>query len=169
VRKTLILLSLTVAGCASGPTPEQQAEIARIDRQLAELYRPLAAMLEESRVSVQDFLKKEGRQQTLPSDRPPTDDEIRRWLAKAEGDLMPRNDRMCALIRAKRDLVEGGELPKNWQALLDHWDGWKEQHEKWKKEGVPYPFHAPSPFPRLLEKEVKASIAALEARREALQ
>jgi hypothetical protein len=169
VKTILFILGLTLAGCASGPAPEQQAEIARIERQLSELYRPLATLLEESRLSVQDFLKKEGRQQTLPSDRPPTEDELRRWLAKAEGDLMPRNDRMCTLIRAKRDLVQGGELPKNWQALLDHWDGWKAQHEKWKKEGVEYPFHAPSPFPRLLEKEVKASIAELESRRDALK
>ena len=169
MRRILVLLALVLAGCASGPTPEEQAQIARIERQLSELYRPLAALLEESRLSVQDFLKKEGRQQTLPSDRPPTEAELRRWLEKAEGDLMPRNERMCVLIRSKRDLVEGGALPANWQALLDHWDGWKAQHEKWKKEGVEYPFHAPSPFPRLLEKEVRASIAALEARRDALK
>ena len=167
--RTLVLVALVLAGCASGPSPEEQARIARIERQLSELYRPLAALLEESRLSVQDFLKKEGRQQTLPSDRPPTDEELRRWLQKAEGDLMPRNERMCVLIRSKRDLVEGGTLPANWQALLDHWDGWKAQHEKWKKEGVEYPFHAPSPFPRLLEKEVRASISALEARRDALK
>jgi len=169
VRKTFSLLTLILAGCASGPTAEQQAEIAKIDQQLAELYRPLAGLLEESRLSVQDFLKQEGRQQTLPSDRPPTDDELRRWLEKAEGDLMPRNERMCVLIRSKKALVEGGSLPANWQALLDHWDGWKAQQEMWKKEKVPYPFHAPSPFPRLLEKEVKASIASLEARRDTLK
>jgi hypothetical protein len=168
VRKTLFILTLTLAGCAAGPSAEQQAEIAKTDRQLAELYRPLAALVEESRLSVQDFLKKEGRQQVLPSDRPPTDDELKRWISKFESDLMPRNERMCALIRAKRDLVDGPSLPASWQALLEHQDGWRAAHEKWKKEGVAYPFHAPTPFPRSLERELKASIAALEARRDAL-
>jgi hypothetical protein len=168
MRKTLVIMSLALSGCASGPTP-QQAELEKIDRQLTELYRPLVALVEESRLSVQDFMKKEGRQQVLPSDRPPTDDELRRWIAKFEGDLMPRNERMCALVRAKRDLVEGPALPASWQALLEHQDGWRAAHEKWKKDGVAYPFHAPTPFPRSLERELRASIAALEARRDALK
>ena len=169
MRKTLLLLTLTLAGCAAGPSAAQQAEAARIDRQLAELYRPLLTLVEESRLSVQDFMKQEGRKQVLPSDRPPTDDELRRWIAKFESDLMPRNERMCALIRAKRDLVDGPALPASWEALLEHQDGWRGAHEKWKKEGVAYPFHAPTPFPRSLERELKASIAALEARRNTLK
>jgi hypothetical protein len=166
MRRTAILLATLAVGCASGPTPREQ--VARIERQLSELYRPLLALVEEGRLSYQDFVKKEGRQGALPSDRPPTDDELRRWLEKAEGDLMPRNERICALVRAKRDLVDG-PLPPSWQALLDHWDGWKEDHEKWKKEGVRYPFHARTPFPRSLERELKASIAEMEERRATLK
>jgi len=162
-----VLLAVFLAGCATAPAAESP-ELARVDRQLSELYRPLAALVEESRLSVQDFMKKEGRQQVLPSDREPTEDELRRWIEKFEKDLMPRNDRMCALIRAKKDLVDG-PLPASWQALLDHEDGWKSAHEKWKTEGVPYPFHAPTPFPRSLERELKASIAKLEERRASLR
>src|SRR4051812_35545971 len=129
-RESFLILCAILGGCASGPAPEQK-EAARIDRQLAELYRPLAALVEESRLSVQDFLKKEGRTQILPSDREPTDLELKRWIEKAETDLMPRNDRMCALIRTYPDLVEG-ERPSGWQALLEHQDGWKAAHEKWR-------------------------------------
>lgn len=159
MRSLSILGLLILPGCATGP-----GEAARIEAQLAELYRPLVALVEESRLSVQDFMKKEGRKEVLPSDRPPTDEELKRWIAKAEGDLMPRNDRMCALIRAKRPLVDGPALPASWQALLDHEDGWRADHDKWKKEGVAYPFHARTPFPRLLEKELRADIQRLEAR-----
>jgi hypothetical protein len=169
MRTTLVLLTLIAAGCASAPTPEEQAELARIERQLSELYRPLLALVEEGRLSHRDFVKKEGRDGALPADRPPTEDELRRWIEKAEGDLMPRNERMCVLIRAKRDLIDGPELPASWQALLTHWDGWKADHEKWKKEGVPYSFTASTPFPRSLERELKASIAKLEERRAALK
>src|SRR5438477_12301741 len=131
MRKTILLLPMILgAGCAAGLTPEEQAQLTRVERQISELYRPLLGLVGESRLSVQDLLKKEGRQQVLPSDRPPTDEELQRWISKFEGDLMPRNERMCALIRAKRDLVDGPELPASWQALLDHQDGWRAAHEK---------------------------------------
>src|SRR5262245_20962497 len=165
MRRT-ILASLILAGCATGPTREEQ--IVRIDRQLSELYRPLVALVEESRLARDAFLKKEGRQQPLPTDRTLTDEELRRYIDQIEKNIFPRNERMCALIRTKRDLAEGSE-PPSWQALLDHQDGWREDHEKWRKEGVAYPFHARSAFPRSLERELKASIAALEERRSALK
>ncbi len=152
-----------IAGCAT-EAPASNAEAARLRRQLDELYKPLVAMVEESRLSVQAFMKQEGRTQVLPSDRPPTEEELKRWIAKAEGDLMPRNDRMCELIRAKGSLVEGGALPPSWQALLEHEDGWRADHTRWKKDGVEYPFHARTPFPRLLEKELRADIQKLESR-----
>ena len=155
-------MSLLLAGCASGPTRE---EIARIDRQLSELYRPLLALVEESRMSYLEFKKKEGRQELLPTDRTLTDEELKRYVDQIEKEMLPRNERMCALIRSKRDLVDGPE-PASWKALFEHQDGWREDHEKWRKEGVAYPFHARTSFPRSLERELRASIADLEARRD---
>lgn len=155
-----ILASLILAGCSSGP-----AEANRIDRQLSELYRPLLALVEESRQSYLDFKKKEGRQELLPTDRPLTDEELKRYIDQIEKEMMPRNEKMCAIIRSKRDLAEGPE-PASWQALLDHQDGWREDHEKWRKDGVAYPFHARTSFPRSLERELRASIADLEGRRD---
>jgi len=163
--KKTVLLTLILAGCSSGPSPE--IERARTQRQLDELYRPLAAMVEESRLSYIDFKKREGRQESLPTDRTLTDEEMKRWIDHIEKEIFPRNDRMCALIRSKRGLAEGPE-PASWQALLEHQDGWREDHQKWRKEGVAYPFHARTSFPRTLERELKASIAALEERRAAL-
>jgi hypothetical protein len=155
-----ILASLILAGCSSGP-----AEASRIDRQLSELYRPLLALVEESRQSYLDFKKREGRQELLPTDRPLTDEELKRYIDQIEKEMMPRNEKMCAIIRSKRDLAEGPE-PASWQALLDHQDGWREDHEKWRKDGVAYPFHARTSFPRSLERELRASIADLEGRRD---
>jgi hypothetical protein len=167
MRNILVTSLILAAGCASGPTREEQ--VARVDRQLSELYQPLAALLEESRLSRLDFLKKEGRSQILPTDRTLSDEELKRWVEKIEKDLMPRNDRMCALIRSKRDLVDGPALPASWQALLEHVDGWREDHDRWRKEGVPYPFHARTSFPASLQRDLKASIAILEERRDALK
>ena len=153
--------------CASGPSGKE-SETARIDRQLSELYRPLAALVEESRLSITEFKKKEGRQEILPTDRTLTDEEMKRWIDQIEKVIFPRNEKMCALIRSKRDLVVGGTLPKSWQELLDHQGGWREEHDKWRKDGVAYPFHARSGFPRTLERELKATIAELEERKAAL-
>jgi hypothetical protein len=164
--KRALILTLLLAGCTSGPMPQEK--IARIERQLAELYRPLVALVEESRQSITDFKKKEGRQEILPTDRTLTDQEMKRWIDQIEKVIFPRNEKMCALIRAKQDLIDEGFMPKNWQALLDHQDGWREEHDKWRKEGVAYPFHARTGFPRMLEKELKAKILQLDERRDAL-
>ena len=164
--KRALLLSLILAGCASGS--DRQEKIARIERQLNELYQPLVALVEESRVSITDFKKKEGRQEILPTDRTLTDAEMQRWTDQIEKVIFPRNEKMCALIRSKQDLIDEGFLPKSWQALLEHQDGWREEHNKWRKEGVAYPFHARTGFPRTLEKELRACIAALEERKATL-
>jgi hypothetical protein len=164
--KNVFLAPLILAGCSAGPS---DAERTRIGRQLDELYRPLLALVGESRLSVQDFKTKEGRQEILPTDRTLTDEEMKRWIDKMEKDLMPRNERMCALIRSRRELVDGPDLPASWQALLDHQDGWREDHQKWRKEGVPYPFHARTSFPRSLERELRVTIAMLEERRHSLK
>jgi hypothetical protein len=164
--KRAVVLTLMIAGCASGPS-DKEREAARIDRQLVELYRPLVALVEESRLAHVEFKKKEGRQEILPTDRTLTDEEMKRWIDQIEKVIFPRNEKMCALIRSKGDLAEGPE-PAGWKALLEHQDGWRADHDRWRKEGVAYPFHAQTGFPRSLERELKATIAALEERKAAL-
>lgn len=166
--KRALLVSLTLAaGCASGPS-ENDKELGRIERQLAELYRPLVELVAESRESIIAFKKKEGREEILPTDRTLSDEEMKRWIDQIEKVIFPRNERMCALIRTKRDLVDG-PLPASWQALLEHQEGWRQEHDNWRKNGVEYPYHARTGFPRTLERELKAEIAKLEARRDALK
>jgi len=160
------ILILLGAGCA-GPAPTRSDERARVERQLNELYRPLLALVQESHLSVQDFMKtKLGRDWIFPLEK---EEEVKLWLVKAETDLMPRNERMCALIRSKADLVDGPELPPTWKALLEHQDGWRAIHEKWKTDHVPYHWHSPTPFPKRLESELESSIQKLEKRRDELK
>jgi hypothetical protein len=166
MNKLLAIVLLAGWGCAaSGPSRDEQ--IARVDRQLNELYKPLLGLVEESKASVETFMKtKLNRDWIFPLEKP---EEVKLWLEKAEGDLMPRNERMCALIRSKRDLVDGPDLPPTWKSLLEHQDGWRALHEKYKKDRVPYPWHAPTPFPRRLEPELEESIRKLEERRAELK
>lgn len=160
MRRALLASLILSAGCAAGET----AGPSRVRRQLDELYRPLLALVEESRASYLAFKKKEGREELLPTNRTLTDEELKRYVEQIEKDMLPRNEKMLALIRSKRDLVDGSDLPASWKALIEHQEGWREDHEKWRKEGVAYPFHARTSFPRTLEKELRASIAELEKR-----
>lgn len=160
------LLALALAGCSAAPSPKAQ-ERGRLDRQLDELYRPLLVLVQESHASVQDFMKtKLGRDWIFPLEN---EKEVALWLEKAEGDLMPRNERMCELIRSKRDLVDGPDLPGTWKALLEHQDGWRALHEKWKRDHVAYSWHSPTSFPKRLETELEAAIQSLEKRRDEIR
>ncbi len=163
------MVLILAAGCAGAPTAEQE-EAPRIDRQLGELYRPLLALVLESRASIEKFMEtKLKREYIFPTDRDLEGAELKLWLEQAEGDTMPRNERMCALVRAKRDLVDGPELPTSFKQLLEHQDGWRAVHEKWKKDRVPYKsWKAPSPFPKQLQGELEETIQKLEKRRAAL-
>jgi hypothetical protein len=157
---TAAVLAGVLASCAGGPDPRE-----RTRRQLDELYRPLLALVRESRASVEHFLEHVlKREYIFPTDGPMKDEELKLWLEKAEGDLMPRNDRMCALIRAKRDLAEGAELPPAWKTLLEHQDAWNAAHRKWRREGVKYNWRSPIPFPRNLERSLEMDVEKLERR-----
>ena len=168
-RSGVALALILMAGCAGGPTAED-LERTRIDRQLKELYRPLLALVLESRKSVETFMEtKLHREYIFPTDRSLEGEELKLWLEQAEGDTMPRNERMCALVRAKRDLVDGPDLPPSFKALLEHQDAWRAVHAKWKQDRVPYAnWKSPSPFPKGLQGDLEDAIEKLEQRRASL-
>jgi len=159
VLKWSAILLIGIGGCETAPSKQ---EIER--KQSEELYQPLLALVKESKASVEKFLEtKLKRDYIFPTDRALEGEELKLWLEQAEGDLMPRNEKMCALIRAKRNpAVDGPDLSKQFQALLDHQDAWRAMHQKWKKDKVPYSWHSSSPFPRLLQRELEDRIKAPE-------
>jgi hypothetical protein len=164
----VLAVLILAAGCGKAPTAAE-LERNRIDRQLNELYRPLLALVLESRKSVEAFMEtKLHREYIFPTDRNLEGEELKLWLDQAEGDLMPRNERMCALVRAKRDLVDGPDLTPSLKALLEHQDAWRAVHAKWKQDRVPYNWKSPSPFPKGLQGDLEDAIEKLEKRRASL-
>jgi hypothetical protein len=165
----IAMVLILAAGCSGAPTAEQK-EATRIDRQLSELYRPLLALVMESRASIEKFMEtKLKREYIFPTDHDLEGEELKLWLEQAEGDTMPRNERMCALIRAKRDLVDGPDLPASFTQLLEHQYRWREVHEKWKRDHVPYKaWKSPASFPKQLQGELEEAIEKLEKRRAGL-
>jgi len=141
-----------IAGCETAPS-QQEAE----RKQQEQLYKPLLALVKESRASVEKFLEtKLKREYIHPTDRNLEGEELKMWLEQVEGDLMPRNEKMCALVRAHANPeLDGPDLTKQFKTLLAHQEGWSALHEKWKKDRVAYNWRAPSPFPRLLQRELE--------------
>jgi len=166
MKRGLLAALILAAGCAGGPGAEEPERV-RIDRQLNELYRPLLALVLESRKSIETFMEtKLHREYIFPTDRSLDGEELKLWLEQAEGDTMPRNERMCALVRAKRDLVDGPDLPPSFKALLEHQDAWRAVHAKWTRDRVPYAnWKSPSPFPKGLQGDLEDAIEKLEKRR----
>ncbi len=160
-------LALSALGCA-GPRPAEPspsaAELARVERQIEELYGPLLCLVEESRLAIEDVLFHLKRDYVFPTDGPLPEDELRFWLFRAENDLMPRNEEMVALIQAKGSLAEGGKLPPILAALVEHQASWRELHRRWKTEGVKYEWRSKSPFPRDLGAVLSREHAALKKR-----
>src|SRR5579862_7089076 len=103
-------LVLWAAGCAV-PAPTRNEELVRVERQLAELYRPLLALVRESHASVQDFMKSRlGGDWIFPLEN---EAEVQAWLEQGEVRMMPRNVRMCALVVSKPEPADGPDLPPN--------------------------------------------------------
>ncbi len=143
---------LLIAGCETAPSKQD------LERKQAEqLYRPLLALVKESRASVEKFMQtKLHRDYIHPTEGNLQGEELKLWLEQVEGDLMPRNQRMCVLVRAHANPeIDGPDLTKQFKMLLAHQEGWSALHEKWKKDKVAYNWRAPSPFPRLLQRELE--------------
>lgn len=147
-----LILLMGVGGCEAAPTKQ---EVER--KQQEQLYKPLLALVKESRASVEKFMQtKLQRDYIHPTNGNLEGEELKMWLEQVESDLMPRNERMCALVRAHANPeIDGADLTKQFKMLLTHQDGWRALHEKWQKEKVAYNWRAPSPFPRLLQRELE--------------
>ena len=117
---------------------KQAAAIKHIERQLEELYGPLAFLMIEGRQTFNELLDSLGRQYVFYADRPLPDDELKTWLFWVENDFFPRNERVKCLLSAKAHLMEGDAIPESYQAFLDHHNSWYINHLRWQKEGIEY-------------------------------
>jgi hypothetical protein len=161
------LAALAVLAVVTQEAGGTAAELRHVGRQLDELYGPMLLLVEESRVAVDDVLQKLGRPGIFPLD-PEKKEEKDFWIFRAENDFMPRNERMCKIVRKRGHWAEGTELPPSFAALLEHQDSWRLLHARWKKEGVAYSWGSRTPFPRPLLAEMRRAFKSLRARQDDL-
>jgi hypothetical protein len=143
---------------------KQAAALKYIERQLEELYGPLAFLILEGRQTFRELLESLGRNHVFAGDGPLPDHELKTWLFWVENDFLPRNERMKALLSTKTHLLEGPNIPISHLAFLDHHNSWSINHLRWQKQALPYSWHSKVNWPQSFGKEVLSSFEILKAR-----
>lgn len=140
------------------------AQLAQVDKQLEELYGPLAFLVYEGRATFQDLLDTLGRDYVFADGRPLPQDELRLWLFWVDHDLMPRNAAIQELLSSKAHLIVGGDIPDSYLRFLDHYNSWRVTHERWKTEGIAYSWHSKMNWPLDFDHDVITSFRQLRRR-----
>ncbi len=139
-----------------------------VERQLEELYGPLAFLLYEGRQTFQDLLSTLGRNYVFMKDKPLSDEELKIWLFWAEYSFLPKNNKIKQLLTSKTHLIEGSCFPDSYVAFLNHHNSWSIQHQRWKEEGVKYSWHSKINWPVEFEKECIKTFESLKLKHSAL-
>ena len=113
---------------------KQAAALKHIEKQLEELYGPLAFLMIEGRQTFGELLDSLGRDYIFYSDHPLPEDELKTWLFWVENDFFPRNEKVKRLLASKTHLLEGDEIPDSYQSFLDHYNSWYINHLRWQKK-----------------------------------
>jgi len=133
-----------------------------VERQIEELYGPLAASLYEGRRTFLDLLDSLGRDYVFPPNGKLPEDELRTWLFWVESEFLPRNEYIKTLLRTKAHLIYGGEFPKSYVKFFDHCSSWAISHRRWKEQHVKYDWHSKINWPDDFEKQAIETFQTLK-------
>jgi len=145
-----------------------EALLRHVERQLEELYGPLAFLVYEGRRTFEDLLEVLGRDRVFNGDKPLTADELRTWFYWAEADFLPRNERIKSLLMAKTHLVDGPTFPPSYVEFLNHCNSWDISHRRWREQGVAYSGFPKVDWPDEFEADVIKTFQNLRSRHASL-
>jgi hypothetical protein len=143
---------------------EAEALLRHTERQLEELYGPLAFLVIEGRQTFRDLLASLGRNYVFRPGGTLPDNELKTWLFWVDNDLLPRNEQIKRILMDKTHLIDRDEMPASYVAFLDHHNSWKINHLRWQKEQVPYSFRSSVNWPKEFEDDVIDTFGRLKAR-----
>lgn len=132
---------------------QKQWEKEQIDKQIAEFYGPISALLQEQNILFERILYTFGRRhvfskdQTSLSDLP--EDEQKIWAHYVDTYKIPLNNRIIEIIQSKKHLIYKSEIPTCFDVYLDYALGW-ELLDNQKRHGVPnyYEYYYCYNFPK---------------------
>jgi hypothetical protein len=135
-----------------------------IERQLEELYGPLAFFIWESTRAFKDLLETFGRDNIFTSGETLPEQELKVWLFWVDNYFFPKNEKIRELLMTKTHLIEGDEMPESHIRFLEYYNSWKMDHMRWQKEGIPYSWHSKMNWPKEFDSEIINTFKNLKAR-----
>lgn len=144
------------------------ASLKYTERQLEELYGPLAFLVWEGRRTFQDLKetlaelrgrKPEDMKYIFPLSNK---DEFNLWLFWVENDFFPRNEKIQQLLMTKTHLIEGAKMPKSYLDFLDHHNSWRMDHLRWKKDKIEYSWTSKITWPEEFENDILLTFERLK-------
>lgn len=141
---------------------QSAAALKHIERQLEELYGPLAFLAWEGRRTYEDLKQILGRGHSENIFPLRNEQERDTWLFWLEKDLFPRHNRVQELLMSKTHLIEGSKMPDSYIKFLDYHNALKIDHLRWKERGIEYPEKPRVPFPYEFEGDILAAFESLK-------
>lgn len=139
------------------------ASLKYVERQLEELYGPLAFLVVEGRRAAQDFVEALGREPVFEGEGVLSQEEVKLWLFWVEHDFMPRNEKIQQLLMSKAHLIEGDKVPVSFVEYLQYYNSWRMSHLRWKKEEINYMWRSKAAWPASFTEEVLRTFKELKA------
>ena len=140
-----------------------EARLQFIDKQLEELYGPLAFLVHEGENSFKSIFKTNRKKWvSLKGDDPIPKEQLELWIFWVENDFFPRNEQIKHLLMEKTHLIEGAKVPDSHLQFMEHYNTWKLDHQRWKEDGVDYPFISRVNFPDEFNGEVLETFSSLK-------
>jgi hypothetical protein len=158
------LITHILTGYRDRKTKEFSAQMKFTERQLEELYGPLAFLIWDGKRTFEDLLEILGRNYVFPPSGTITEDELNTWLFWLDNYFFPKNERIKNLLMTKTHLIEGAEMPASYLSFLEHHNSWYLNHLRWKKEGIKYSWRSKINAPHEFEEEIIDTFKRLKAR-----
>ncbi|WPB55060.1 hypothetical protein [Xylophilus sp. GOD-11R] len=141
-----------------------ELQVKHLERQIEELYGPLAAALYEGKRTFVDLLETLRRDHVFDDEGEISEEDLKTWLFWVDTEFLPRNHEIKQLLRSKAHLIDSNEFPESHVAFLDHSNSWAVSHRRWKAQQVPYSWHSKIEWPNDFEEEVLATFHRLKKR-----
>jgi hypothetical protein len=113
---------------------QRSEELARVNRQLSELYGPLFALTQASDTAWKAFTsaKGPGNENIFAMERSPTEAELQQWRLWMITVFMPINLRIYEIILAKSDLLIETKMPECLLLFCAHVTAYQAVLKKWE-------------------------------------
>ena len=141
---------------------KRAAALAHIEKQLEELYGPLAFLVLEGEQTFRELLDALGRDYIFDSNDKISAEDLKLWLFWAENDFMPRNLRIKTLLSEKTHLLYDSEMVASYLQFLNHHNSWMIRHLRWQKEHVEYSWHSNINYPEHFTEDVLNAFSELQ-------